>query len=211
MKSIENADECGAHAIEACVEAITQELRATMMAESSYMNQRVTNQANVTSKDLLRASTNIRVAAKKVMAAAESNAVKDKIEASNISRRNVSEMFATYKAVALNCADTQDMKKTIWDLAMMTSISYNELLKGILNNCTVEERARLGGIVFQYVSDAIDVSQELSDTEDLNMDEEQPAADQELMETAKNIEAAADKLAVLKPRDLSVSEVMNKT
>lgn len=209
MKSIENSDECGARAIEACIEGITRELRATMTSESAFMNQRVTtNQANVTSKDLLRASTKIRVAVKKAMAAAETNLDKDKIEAANISRRNVSEMFATYKAVALNCADTQAMKKTIWDLAMMTSISYNELLKGILNHCTVEERARLGGIVFQYVSDAIDVSQELSDTEDLNMDEGQPAADQELMETAKNIEATADKLAVLKPRTLSVSEVI---
>lgn len=209
MKSIENSDECGARAIEACIEGITRELRATMTSESAFMNQRVTtNQANVTSKDLLRASTKIRVAVKKAMAAAETNLDKDKIEAANISRRNVSEMFATYKAVALNCADTQAMKKTIWDLAMMTSISYNELLKGILNHCTVEERARLGGTVFQYVSDAIDVSQELSDTEDLNMDEGQPAADQELMETAKNIEATADKLAVLKPRTLSVSEVI---
>lgn len=195
VKAVEDEHTRGTRAMEATIEAISQEIRSLQYLDS--------NRGSVipaTPEDLIRVTKNVTVATAKAVAAGASNSQADITAAANIGRRAISEMLIVCKSVAFNCAESADLRQRTLDAGAAVAISYRDLLEGVLRGCTADERMQLSRRVAKCVTDLVGMAQLLKGSDWVDPEDPTVIAENELLGAAASIDAAAKKLASLRPR-----------
>lgn len=193
VKAVEDEHTRGTRAMEATVEAISQEIRAMNAPDTA-------RGAPATPEDLVRVTKNVTFATAKAVAAGASNLQADIAAAANNGRRTISEMLIICKSVAWHCAETDELRQRTLDAGAAVGNSYRDLLEGVLRNCTADERMHLSRRVAKCVTDLVAMAQLLKGSDWVDPEDPTVIAENELLGAAASIDAAAKKLASLRPR-----------
>lgn len=164
-----------------------------------------------TPEDLIRVTRNVTLATAKAVAAGASNLQDDIVAAANLGRRSISEMLNVCRSVAWNCAENPDLRQRTIDAGVNVAISYKELLTGVLRNCSADERMVLSRRVAVAVTDLVSMAQKLKGADWVDPEDPTVIAENELLGAAASIDAAAKKLANLRPRRHDDVKVRTKT
>eukprot|EP00111_Clytia_hemisphaerica_P007373 TCONS_00021443-protein len=198
VRSVEDEASRGARALESTMEAIKQ-------AVISYNPDDSTKIFNP--EDLVRATKGVTVATAKAVAAANSVRQADIIEAANIGRKQCIELIDTSKGAIITC-DNDEVKRAIIVKVKETLQAYCGVLDHILGVVTKvvdgsdkTQFANLSKKVATSVADLVKASEQLKGTDLVNPEDPNVIAENELLGAAASIEAAARKLADLKPRE----------
>lgn len=195
VKAVEDEHTRGTRAMEATIEAISQEIRSLQYSE--------TNRSSVmpsTPEDLMRVTKNVTVATAKAVAAGASNSQADITAAANIGRRAISEMLIVCKSVAWNCAESTELRQRTLEAGAAVATAYRDLLESVLRGCTADERMLLSRRVAKCVTDLVGMAQLLKGSDWVDPEDPTVIAENELLGAAASIDAAAKKLASLRPR-----------
>lgn len=163
-----------------------------------------------TPEDLIRVTRNVTLATAKAVAAGASNLQDDIVAAANLGRRSISEMLSVCRSVAWNCAETPELRQRTLDAGANVATSYKELLIGVLRGCSAEERMHLSRHVAKYVTDLVAMAQLLKGSDWVDPEDPTVIAENELLGAAASIDAAAKKLANLRPRQQDDIKVRNE-
>ncbi|XP_033725562.1 talin-1-like isoform X3 [Pecten maximus] len=219
VKTVEDEAARGTRALESTIEAIGQEIK-TYDTTNEPMRK-------ATAEDLIRITKPITMATAKAVAAGNSCRQEDVIQAANIGRRAIFDLLATSKGAATT-AETADIRHRTIVTGRNAASAYNQLLEQVNviiqrptpegRQCLVELSRQVANSVSEIVqtAEAIKASHEIrwSYTVPGNpgmlmynhcsdwVDPQDPTviAENELLGAANSIEAAAKKLAMLKPR-----------
>lgn len=140
------------------------------------------------------------IATAKAVAAGTSNLQTDIVAAANIGRRAISEMLSVCRSVAWSCAETYDLRQRTLDAGASVAISYRDLLQGVLKGCSADDRMHLSRRVAKCVTDLVAMAQLLKGSDWIDPEDPTVIAENELLGAAASIDAAAKKLANLRPR-----------
>lgn len=195
VKAVEDEHTRGTRAMEATIEAISQEIKSLSYAESNR-----SSMVPATPEDLIRVTKNVTVATSKAVAAGASNSQADITAAANIGRRAISEMLIVCKSVAWSCAETPELRQRTLEAGASVGIAYRDLLEGVLRGCTADERMQLSRRVAKCVTDLVSMAQMLKGSDWVDPEDPTVIAENELLGAAASIDAAAKKLASLRPR-----------
>ncbi|CRL03205.1 CLUMA_CG016230, isoform B [Clunio marinus] len=195
VKAVEDEHTRGTRAMEATIEAISQEIKSMQYSDTNRSSAMPS-----TPEDLIRVTKNVTVATAKAVAAGASNSQADITAAANIGRRTISEMLSVCKSVAWNCAETPDLRQRTLDAGAAVGISYRDLLEGVLRGCSADERMQLSRRVAKCVTDLVGMAQLLKGSDWVDPEDPTVIAENELLGAAASIDAAAKKLASLRPR-----------
>ncbi|KAL1396890.1 hypothetical protein pipiens_010173 [Culex pipiens pipiens] len=197
VKAVEDEHTRGTRAMEATVDAITQEIRSMQFAPDVH---RSSMQQLSRPEDLITVTKHVTAATAKAVAAGTSNLQTDITAAANLGRKTISDMLAVCKSVAWSCAETQELRQRTLDAGSAVAISYRDLLEGVLKHCSADERMQLSRRVAKCVTDLVGMAQLLKGSDWVDPDDPTVIAENELLGAAASIEAAAKKLASLRPR-----------
>lgn len=153
-----------------------------------------------TPEDLIRVTKNVTIATAKAVAAGTSNLQTDIVAAANIGRRAISEMLSVCRSVAWSCAETYDLRQRTLDAGASVAISYRDLLQGVLKGCSADDRMHWSRRVAKCVTDLVAMAQLLKGADWIDPEDPTVIAENELLGAAASIDAAAKKLANLRPR-----------
>lgn len=193
VKAVEDEHTRGTRAMEATVEALTQEIRAMHTAQSP-------GTVPATPEDLMRVTKTVTNATAKAVAAGASNQQADIVAAANLGRRAISEMLVVCKSVAWSCADTADMRQRTLDAGSAVAIAYRDLLLVVLKGGSADERMHQSRRVAMCVTDLVAMAHLLKGADWVDPEDPTVIAENELLGAAASIDAAAKKLANLRPR-----------
>ncbi|XP_055913869.1 talin-2 [Eupeodes corollae] len=193
VKAVEDEHTRGTRAMEATVEAISQEIRAMQAPPPPGTPQ-------CTPEDLIRVTKNVTLASAKAVAAGASNLQADIVAAANLGRRAISEMLLVCRTVAWNCAETTELRQRTLEAGAAVGESYRELLNGILRNCSADERMHFSRRVAKCITDLVAMARLLKGSDWIDPEDPTVIAENELLGAAASIDAAANKLANLRPR-----------
>ncbi|XP_017074044.1 talin-2 isoform X2 [Drosophila eugracilis] len=193
VKAVEDEHTRGTRAMEATVEAISQEIRA-MHTPPPVGN------TQVGPEDLIRVTMNVTAATAKAVAAGTSNLQADIVAAANLGRRAISDMLIVCRSVAWNCAETEELRSRTLEAGTAVGESYRDLLSGILHNCSADDRMHLSRRVAKCVTDLVAMARLLKGSDWIDPEDPTVIAENELLGAAASIDAAAKKLASLRPR-----------
>lgn len=140
------------------------------------------------------------MATAKAVAAGASNLQSDIVAAANLGRRAISEMLIVCRSVAWSCAETADLRQRTLDAGAAVGVAYRDLLEGVLRGCNAEERMNLSRRVAKCVTDLVAMAQLLKGSDWVDPEDPTVIAENELLGAAASIDAAAKKLANLRPR-----------
>jgi talin len=202
VKAVEDEHTRGTRAMEATIEAITQEVKTINYAETQSRSSMIPS----TPEDLIRVTRGVTVATSKAVAAGASNSQSDIVAAANVGRRAISEMLTVCRSVAWGCAETADLRQRTLDSGAAVGIAYRDLLQGILQGCSAEERMQLSRRVAKCVTDLVSMAQLLKGSDWVDPEDPTVIAENELLGAAASIDAAAKKLASLRPRTQDVKQ-----
>jgi talin len=152
VKAVEDEHTRGTRAMEATVEAISQEVRAMQSHEPM-------RGPPASPEDLIKVTKNVTIATAKAVAAGASNLQPDIAAASNIGRRAISEMLIVCRSVAWSCAETTELRQRTLDAGAAVGISYRDLLDAVLRGCSADERMHLSRRVAKCVTDLVGMAQ----------------------------------------------------
>ncbi|XP_035784770.1 talin-2-like isoform X2 [Anopheles albimanus] len=203
VKAVEDEHTRGTRAMEATVDAISQELRSMQYAPEMM---RSSMQQLSKPEDLITVTKHVTAATAKAVAAGTSNLQSDIAAAANLGRKTISDMLIVCKSVAWSCAETAELRQRTLDAGSAVAIAYRDLLEGILHHCTADERMQLSRRVAMCVTDLVGMAQLLKGSEWVDPEDPTVIAENELLGAAASIEAAAKKLANLRPRRQEVKE-----
>lgn len=164
--------------------------------------------AQVGPEDLIRVTMNVTAATAKAVAAGASNLQTDIVAAANLGRRAISDMLIVCRSVAWNCAETEELRIRTLEAGTAVGESYRELLNGILHNCSADDRMHYSRRVAKCVTDLVAMARLLKGSDWIDPEDPTVIAENELLGAAASIDAAAKKLASLRPRrqaDVKVS------
>ncbi|XP_030385592.1 talin-2 isoform X3 [Scaptodrosophila lebanonensis] len=193
VKAVEDEHTRGTRAMEATVEAISQEIRAMHTPPPVGSPQ-------VGPEDLIRVTMNVTAATAKAVAAGASNLQTDIVAAANLGRRAISDMLIVCRSVAWNCAETEELRSRTLEAGTAVGESYRDLLNGILHNCSADDRMHLSRRVAKCVTDLVAMARLLKGSDWIDPEDPTVIAENELLGAAASIDAAAKKLASLRPR-----------
>lgn len=202
VKAVEDEHTRGTRAMEATVEAITQEIRGIQAPPAP-------GSPPPTPEDLIRVTKNVTLATAKAVAAGASNLQADIVAAANLGRRAISDMLSVCRSVAWQCADTAELRQRTLDAGAAVAVAYRDLLEGVLKGASADERMHLSRRVAKCVTDLVAVAQLLKGSDWVDPEDPTVIAENELLGAAASIDAAAKKLASLRPRrnsDIKVSD-----
>ncbi|XP_021356551.1 talin-1-like isoform X2 [Mizuhopecten yessoensis] len=209
VKTVEDEAARGTRALESTIEAIGQEIK-TYDTTNEPMRK-------ATAEDLIRITKPITMATAKAVAAGNSCRQEDVIQAANIGRRAIFDLLAITKGAATT-AETADIRHRTIMTGRNTASAYNQLLEQvnvIIQRPTPEGRqclVELSRQVANSVSEIVQAAEAIKASKEIRwsyivpgsdwVDPQDPTviAENELLGAANSIEAAAKKLAMLKPR-----------
>ncbi|XP_050295854.1 talin-1 isoform X2 [Anthonomus grandis grandis] len=161
--------------------------------------------ANVTVEDLIRCTKNITNATAKSVAAGISNKQDDIIAAANLSRKAISDMLITCKSAAFTLAETNELREETLKTGHDCAKDFRQLLMTILEgNGSADMKQTLLIIsrrIAQSVTELVSVAKKLKGSDWVDPDDPTVIAENELLGAAASIDAAAKKLANLRPRE----------
>jgi len=196
VKAVEDEHTRGTRALESTIEAIAQEIRALSSSE--------TQRSNVTPEDLVRCTKSITISTAKAVAAGNSCKQDDIIAAANMGRKSISDMLTICKGAAHNCAETTELCERTLQAGHDVAINYRELLQAILQiSSRSGDKHTLPAIsrkIAQSVTELVAVAELLKGNDWVDPDDPTVIAENELLGAAAIIDAAAKKLASLRPR-----------
>lgn len=207
VKAVEDEHARGTRALESTIEAIAQEIRAFDSPEVPR------NKA--TAEELVRVTKPITLATAKAVAAGNSCRQDDVIVAANVGRKAISDMLTTCKGAAYT-ADSNDNRLRTLQAGRETALQYRELLLLVLqavsrpnpaanmemkNNFPIISRK-----IAHCVTSLVSIAEILKGTDWEDPEDPTVIAENELLGAASSIDAAAIKLANLRPRDTSIKE-----
>ncbi|XP_020294961.1 talin-1 isoform X2 [Pseudomyrmex gracilis] len=197
VKAVEDEHTRGTRALESTIEAIAQEIRA--------LNTPETQKSNVTPEDLVRCTKSITISTAKAVAAGNSCKQDDIIAAANMGRKSISDMLTICKGAAYNCAETAELRDRTLQAGHDVAINYRELLQAILQISTRSGDAKhtlpaISRKIAQSVTELVAVAELLKGNDWVDPDDPTVIAENELLGAAASIDAAAKKLASLRPR-----------
>lgn len=197
VKAVEDEHTRGTRALESTIEAIAQEIRA--------LNTPETQKINVTPEDLVRCTKSITTSTAKAVAAGNSCKQDDIIAAANMGRKAISDMLTICKGAAYNCAETAELRERTLQAGHDVALNYRELLQAILQISSRSGDAKhtlppISRKIAQSVTELVAVAELLKGTDWVDPDDPTVIAENELLGAAASIDAAAKKLASLRPR-----------
>ncbi|XP_043256411.1 talin-1 isoform X1 [Colletes gigas] len=197
VKAVEDEHTRGTRALESTIEAIAQEIRALNTPEMQ--------KTNVTPEDLVRCTKSITVSTAKAVAAGNSCKQDDIIAAANMGRKAISDMLMICKGAAYNCAETAELRDRTLQAGHDVAINYRELLQAILQIASRSGDAKhtlppISRKIAQSVTELVAVAELLKGNDWVDPDDPKVIAENELLGAAASIDAAAKKLASLRPR-----------
>ncbi|XP_066588503.1 talin-1 isoform X2 [Prorops nasuta] len=197
VKAVEDEHTRGTRALESTIEAIAQEIRALSSSETSRLN--------VTPEDLVRCTKSITISTAKAVAAGNSCKQDDIIAAANMGRKAISDMLAICKGAAYNCAETAELRDRTLQAGHDVAMNYRELLQAILQISSRPGDAKhtlppISRKIAQSVTELVAVAELLKGSDWVDPDDPTVIAENELLGAAASIDAAAKKLASLRPR-----------
>ncbi|XP_070178806.1 talin-1-like [Littorina saxatilis] len=197
VKTVEDEAVRGTRALESTIEAIGQEVKAFDASDEIPRK--------ATAEDLIRYTKPLTTATAKAVAAGNSCRQEDVIAASNLGRKCIFELFSVIKGAAAT-AETAEIKKRALNAGRNAAISYRELLEcvhQVVLRPTQEGRQNLALVsrkVANAVSELVQSAEVIKGTDWVDPDDPTVIAENELLNAASSIEAAAKKLSQLKPR-----------
>ncbi|XP_029174485.1 talin-1 isoform X2 [Nylanderia fulva] len=197
VKAVEDEHTRGTRALESTIEAIAQEIRA--------LNSSETQKSHVTPEDLVRCTKSITLATAKAVSAGNSCKQDDIIAAANMGRKSISDMLTICKSAAYNCAETAELRDRTLQAGHDVAINYRELLQAILQISSRSSDAKhtlpaISRKIAQSVTELVAVAELLKGNDWVDPDDPTVIAENELLGAAASIDAAAKKLASLRPR-----------
>ncbi|XP_033109397.1 talin-1-like isoform X3 [Anneissia japonica] len=204
VKSVEDEALRGTRALEATVDAVVQEARILQTpAEKKY-----------TPEDLIRSTKPVTVATAKAVGAGNSCKQDDIIAASNLGRTAIFELLETCREPkqqedspgAAATAPTPEAKQRTLTAGQNCADSYRSLLQNVhlvIQKPTPEGKQKLvyySKHVAMSVSEVVQAAEALKGPDWVDPEDPHVVAENELLGAAASIEAAAKKLAMLKPR-----------
>lgn len=205
VKAVEDEHTRGTRALESTIEAIGQEIRAY-----DTMDFGVSAGRKATYEDLLRCTKPITLATSKAVAAGNSCKQEDVIVAANMGRKAVFDLLVTCKASA-NSAETTEVRERVLMTGRECSYHFRELLTqvhNVIQRPSQDAKQHLTTIsrqIAHYVTEIVSAAEMLKGSDWVDPDDPTVIAENELLGAASAIDAAAKRLAHLKPRK-SVTE-----
>ncbi|XP_071942853.1 talin-1-like isoform X3 [Antedon mediterranea] len=195
VKSVEDEALRGTRALEATIDAVVQEARILQTpAEKRY-----------TPEDLIRSTKPVTVATAKAVGAGNSCKQDDIIAASNLGRTAIFELLETCRGAAAT-AQTPEAKQRTLVAGQNCADSYRSLLQNVhlvIQKPTPEGKQKLvhySKRVATSVGEVVQAAEALKGPDWVDPEDPHVVAENELLGAAASIEAAAKKLAMLKPR-----------
>ncbi|XP_043217689.1 talin-2-like isoform X2 [Amphibalanus amphitrite] len=197
VKVVEDEHNRGTRALEATVEALAQELKAFDSADPP--------KGKVTPEELIRATKPVTQATARAVAAGNSCRQDDVIAAANAGRKAIADMLTACKGAAYS-AESAELKTRTLEAGHSIAAEYRRLLQWvltILNKPTVESKQQLPAVsrqIAQCVTELVAAAEQLKGSDWVDPDDPCAIAETELLGAASSIDAAAKKLAALRPR-----------
>ncbi|EEB19421.1 Talin-2, putative [Pediculus humanus corporis] len=198
VKAVEDEHTRGTRALEATIEAIAQEIRALQSPDQF--------KSTATPEDLVRCTKPITTATARAVAAGNSGKQDDAIVAANVGRKAISDMLSICKGVASN-AETVEARNRTLQAGHDVAVQYRELLQAILHVLSKPGSAEAKNLlptisrkIAQCVTELVTSAQLLKGADWVDPDDPTVIAENELLGAANSIDAAAKKLASLRPR-----------
>ncbi|XP_041355718.1 talin-1-like [Gigantopelta aegis] len=218
VKTVEDETARGTQALESTIEAIGQEVRAYDVSEDYTKG---------TAEDIIRYTKPVTMATAKAVAAGNSLRQEDIISSANMGRKAISDLLHVCKGAA-STAETAEIRQRAINAGRMCADSYKDLLV-VVHQCVVKPSqenkqglALISRKVANSVSELVQSAEAIKDcrprvrpkrdSKEIRwsyrvpgldwVDHEDPMviAENELLGAANSIEAAAKKLALLRPR-----------
>lgn len=197
VKSVEDEATRGTRALEATIDAIVQEAR--------ILDTPAPPDSRATPEDLIRSTKQVTLATAKAVGAGNSCRQEDIIQASNVSRQAIFDMLDTCRRAA-PLAENPEVKNRTLMAGHQCADAFRCLLEQVHSNIQKplpEGKQRLvqhSKRVAHTVSELVQHAEQLKGSDWVNPDDPNVIAENELLSAANAIEAAARKLALLKPR-----------
>jgi len=213
VKAVEDEHLRGTRALEATIESIDQELRSF---DSGDVPKR-----KATPEQLMSATKPVTLATSKAVAAGNSTKQEDVIVAANMGRKAISDLLTTVKQAAWS-TDQLDDRKQVLDIGRECALQYKRLLELVhllvsrpmgsslsmsSHQQYAKERQQLIDISRNIAASITRIGQcaeHLKGEDWVNPSDPTVIAESELLGASSSIEAAAKKLASLRPRRTSV-------
>ncbi|XP_057316525.1 talin-2-like isoform X2 [Hydractinia symbiolongicarpus] len=196
VRSVEDEASRGVRAIESTVDAVRQ----------AVINLQVGDPEKTASpEDLIRATKGVTLATAKAVAAGHSGKQEDIVQAANVGRRYCTELLVVVKAAAFN-AESESIRVATIVKGRDTAQAYCEVLDhvaSVIVHPTPQKKQHLTVLskkVAFSVGELVKSAEELKGADWVNPEDPNVIAENELLGAAASIEAAARKLAELKPR-----------
>ncbi|XP_039255853.1 talin-2-like isoform X8 [Styela clava] len=198
VKAVEDEAAKGPRALEQTIHAIKTESRTLMSVDGE--------EQRALPEELIHATKPITSATAKAVAAGKSCKQEDMVVAANMGRKAVVDMIYKCRATAANTENGEQLSSTL-QLGRGVAESYGKLLSNVLaisqqpNN--QELKQNLGAYsknVAISVSNLVRFSESMKGPDWVDPNDPNVIAEQELLAAAASIEAAAKKLALLRPR-----------
>ncbi|CAL1533836.1 unnamed protein product, partial [Lymnaea stagnalis] len=212
VKTVEDEAVRGTRALESTIEAIGQEIKAFDCSDDVHKK--------ASAEDLIRFAKPITTATAKAVAAGNSGRQEDVISTANMGRKAIFDLLGVVKGAAAT-AETSEIKRRAVNAGRTAAMSYKELLESVLFvvlKPTPEGKQSLS-LISRKVANAVTelvqsaeaikaqidvcsffVRKAASRSDWVDPDDPTVIAENELLTAASSIEAAAKKLAQLKPR-----------
>ncbi|XP_066931569.1 talin-2-like isoform X1 [Clytia hemisphaerica] len=196
IHSVEDEASRGVRAIEATVDAVKQAVVELQNGSPPYKD--------ASPEELIRATKGVTLATAKAVSAGNSGKQDDVLQAANIGRRFTTELLVTLKGAVFN-ADNESVKISIMMKGRETAEAYCDVLNHVASIVMHPSQPKKQQLVVLSKQVAVSVSDLVKQAEQLKGDYVNPndpnvIAENELLGAAASIEAAARKLAELKPR-----------
>ncbi|XP_050529249.1 talin-1-like isoform X2 [Daktulosphaira vitifoliae] len=206
VKAVEDEHTRGTRALESTIEVIGQEIRA--------LNSHEPYKSTASVEDLVRCTKPITMATAKAVSAGNSGKQEDIIVAANMGRKAISDMLTVCKGCS-NTVENADLKIQLLKAGQNIAHEYRTLLQTVLQivskpNSSTENKSQLqliSRLIAQYVTELLSVSEMIKGHDWVSPEDPTIIAENELLGAAESIDAAAKKLASLRPRR-SVNEEM---
>lgn len=213
VKTVEDEHLRGTRALEATMESINQELRAFDSGDVP--------RKKATPEQLVNSTIPVTLATAKLVAAGNSLKQEDIIVAANMGRKAISDLLVTVKQAAWS-TDQPDDRRQVLDIGRECALHYRRLLEivhqlvsrpmtsslGMSSHpAMTKERQQLADISRNIAASITRIgacAEHLKGTDWVNPSDPTVIAETELLGASSSIEAAAMKLASLRPRRTSV-------
>ncbi|XP_071835851.1 talin-1-like [Apostichopus japonicus] len=196
VKSVEDEATRGPRAAESTIEAITQEMKILQTSNP--------DETYATPDALIRSTKQVTLATAKAVGAGNTCKQEDVVAASNAARLAVFQMLHACRGAA-NTAKTPEIKQQTLDAGNQCATSFKSLMIQVHLNAkqpSSDRKAKLAEEskkVASSVGDLVQAAEILKGT-DIRDANDNDVAENELLNAANAIEAAAKKLSALRPR-----------